>query len=464
MVVELDAGESKKIKLTNGEVVSLLLKEVNVERDNVRGAVRGADVKIEVDGEEVVIGSGNYNLPVAVGKVLIDCPVIKEYTVSNYYRHDGTLPKDARLRLWPKDSPLIHPGTFGFPLNQTWFAGRMQSQNEMAGLGWAENIKSSNPGYHAPHDFGGAEGMDEIFAATNGLVVSSKKEVLEGYEDLPGDVRPDVVWIVDARGWYYRYSHLNSIESGIIPGTNVRMGQKIGYMGKQGGSGGWVHLHFGVHHKNPVTSKWEVEDAYAYLWEAYKKKYQPEILAVARPRLITWTGMELELNGSKSFSLEGDIVSYEWTFTDGSKAKGSLQKKIYDKAGEYSEILKVTDSNGNEGYDFAYIQVFDKQFPENQVPTIHPAYFPSQNIKPGDSITFLVRTFGSQTGEEVWDFGDGTEKVTVNSGVVKRESQNSGKYAETIHAFSNPGHYIVRVERINEHGFKAIGHLYVRVN
>jgi murein DD-endopeptidase MepM/ murein hydrolase activator NlpD len=463
-ISELNIGESKKVVLTNGEYVNLTLKDVSIDRDSLRGAVRNASVTVEVDGEEITIGSGNYQLPVKVGKVRIDCPVVKEFTVSSYYRHDGNLPKDARLRLWPCDSPYIQPGTFGFPLQQAFMASRTQSQNEMAGLGWAENLQSTNAGYHAPHDFGGAEGMDEIFAATDGLVVSSKKEVLEGYEDLPGDVRPDVVWVVDGRGWYYRYSHLNSIEPEISPGAKIKLGQKIGYMGKQGGSGGWVHLHFGVHHKNPDTGKWEVEDAIPYLWEAYVKKYGLKVKAIARPRLIAWTNQQITFDGSKSIGLEGDIVTYEWTFTNGSKATGPVQKRTYETAGEYSEILKVTDSAGNVNYDFAYIQVFDRQFPDKQIPTIHPAFYPTLNIKAGDPVTFLVRTFGSQTGEETWDFGDGTEKVAVNSGVVERQTQNDGKYAETIHTFSKPGHYVVRVERTNESGFPAIGHLHVKVD
>lgn len=463
VIEELNIGESKDVELINGDVVKLSLLGVKIERDSLRGAIRSAYVKVSVDGEEITIGSGNYHLPVTVGKVKIDCPVIREYTVSNYYRHDGALPKDARLRLWPKDSPYIQPGTFGYPLRQVWFASRMQSQNELAGLGWAENLQSENHGYHATHDFGGAEGMDEILAATGGLVVSSSNGVLEGYEELPGDVRPDVVWIVDGRGWYYRYSHLDTIEPGVIPGARISMGQKIGYMGKQGGSGGWVHLHFGVHHKNPVTSGWEVEDAYPYLWEAYVNKYNPAIKAVARPRQLLWTGQETTLDGTKSISLAGDIVSWEWIFTDGTKAKGPVQKRSYEKAGEYSEILKVTDSKGNTDYDFTYIQVFDRHHPEKQVPTIHPVFHPTLNIRPGDPVTFLVRTFGSQTGEEIWDFGDGTENVAVNSGVVQRQTQNEGKYAETVHSFAKPGHYVVRVERTNEHGFPAIGHLHVVV-
>ncbi|MDD4590411.1 MAG: PKD domain-containing protein [Parabacteroides sp.] len=462
-IVELNIGESSKVRLINGETVLLTLEDVKVERDEVRGAVRSALVKISVDGEEATIGSGNYNLPIQLGKIKIDCPAIKEYSASGYYRFEGVMTKDARFRLWPKESPLIQPETFGFPLKQKWFASRMQSQNEMAGLGWAEKIKSTSFGYHATHDFGGAEGLDEVIAATNGLVVSSNNEILEGYEDLPGDVRMDVVWVVDSRNWYYRYSHLNSIEKEIVPGARIKLGQKIGYMGKQGGSGGWVHLHFGVHYKDNTTSKWIVEDAYAYLLEAYRIKYNPKIIAVARPKLIAWTNQKVKIDGSKSRSAEGEIVSFEWFFNDGSKANGPIQEKKYSKAGEYSEILKVTDSKGNASYDFQYIQIFDKDFPERQIPTIHPVYHPTQNIKVNEPVTFLVRTFGSKTGDETWNFGDGTKEVVVSSGIVHPITQNKEKYAEIVHSFSKPGIYIVRVKRTNEFGYSAIGHVYVEV-
>jgi murein DD-endopeptidase MepM/ murein hydrolase activator NlpD len=464
-IAELNIGESKDVELINGEIVSLTLLDVSLVRDSVRGAIRDAHVKVSVDGKEITIGSGLFYLPVTVGKVQIDCPLIKEYNVSGYYRNSGKLKKDAKIRLWPKDSPYIQSGTFGFPLKQSFLANRSQSQHELAGLGWAENPQNKDyHGYHPTHDFGGAEGMDEVIAATDGLIVSAKDSVLTEYKDLPGDVRPDVVWVVDGRGWYYRYSHLDSVEPDINPGEQVKLGQKIGNMGKQGGSGGWVHLHFGVHYKNPETSMWEVEDAFPYLWEAYVNEYKPAVKAIARPRLAAWTNQEVKLDGSKSVSLAGDITSYEWIFTDGTSAKGPVQKKSYPVAGEYSEILKVTDSKGNVDYDFLYIQVFDREDPSKQIPTIQPAFHPTLDIKAGDPVTFLVRTFGSETGEEVWDFGDGTEKVTVNSGVVEPRIQNEMKFAETVHTFSKPGHYIVRVERTNQNGFPAIGHLYVKVN
>ena len=59
---------------------------------------------------------------------------------------------------------------------------------------------------------------------------------------------------------------------------------------------------------------------------------------------------------------------YRWN-----KAEGAVQKRQYDKAGEYSEILKVTDSKGNVDYDFAVVQVFDKADPEKLIPTIQAA-------------------------------------------------------------------------------------------
>lgn len=463
-VVELDQGESAEVILANGERIYVKLKEVRTERDSVRGAVRHAWVTVDVDGQEFTVGSGNYHLPVVAGKAKLDCPVVKEFTASSYYRHDGTLPKDARLRFWPADSPYIQPGTFGFPLKQSLLASRTQSQNEMAGLGWAENLKTTSHGYHAPHDFGGAEGMDEIIAATDGLVIAAGKNTMEGYEDVPGDIRPDVVWVVDGRGWYYRYSHLNSIDPDIQSGKRIAMGQKIGFMGKQGGSGGWVHLHFGVHHKNPQTGKWEVEDAWPYLWQAYTSKYDLRVKAIARPKLIAWTGQEITVDGSRSVSVAGKIVSYDWTFHDGTSAKGSVQKRSYPLAGEYSEILKVTDSKGNVDYDFAIVQVFDRQFPEKQIPTLHAAFYPSLGIRAGDSVTFLVRTFGSQTGKEAWNFGDGTGSYFTDSGAVEVKTQNQGKYAEIRHSYARPGDYVVKVQRTNEYGFPAIGHLHVKVN
>lgn len=463
VVAELNIGESQDIGLSNGEIVQLKLLSLDVVRDSLRNAIREVFVKASVDGEEITLNSGNYNLPVTIGKVQIDCPIVKEYYTNSNSDRWG-LSGEARFRLWPKDSPFIEPGTFVYPVKQKWFAGMTHSGNEPCYVDWGENLAVKDIYYHSGHDIGGAEGMDEIVSATDGLVVSSNKDTLEGYDDFPGDIRTDVVYIVDNRGWYYRYSHLDSIYPAIKPGVRVKMGQRIGLMGKQGGSGGWVHLHFDISNKENSTGNWGTEDAYAYVWESYVGQYNPALIAVARPHHLLWTGQETTLNGRKSKSLTGDIVSYEWTFCDGTTANGPVQKKSYEKPGEYSEILKVTDSEGNVDYDFTVIQVYDRDKPDQRIPAMQPAYHPTLNIKPGDPVTFLVRTFNTAAGNEVWDFGDGSPDVSVKSETVDRRNYTKGKFAETVHAFSEPGHYVVRVERSDEAGLKAIAHLHVMVN
>ena len=42
----------------------------------------------------------------------------------------------------------------------------------------------------------------------------------------------------------------------------------------------------------------------------------------------------------------GDALSYEWDFGDGSKATGPTAQKLYEKAGGFNVTLKVTDAKG----------------------------------------------------------------------------------------------------------------------
>jgi hypothetical protein len=95
-------------------------------------------------------------------------------------------------------------------------------------------------------------------------------------------------------------------------------------------------------------------------------------------------------------------------------------------------------------------------------PSIHASYSPSLKIRPGDPVTFKVRSFRTTHGDETWDFGDGTAPVSVRSdGNVKSLAKDG--YAVTEHRFRRSGHHLVRVERSNERGEKATAHLSVLV-
>ncbi len=90
------------------------------------------------------------------------------------------------------------------------------------------------------------------------------------------------------------------VRSGREAGRGVKMGQRIGVLGKEGGSGGWSHLHFDITGRQP-SGKWGIIEGYAFLWEAYRNEYQPKLLAVARPHHLAAVGEKVVLDGSRSW-------------------------------------------------------------------------------------------------------------------------------------------------------------------
>jgi len=350
--LDIDRGETQEIQLANGRSVKVKLLDVQEERDTLRLALRSATIELEVNGAAATLTSGTYHLPITVGDVQIDCPITKGY----YDRHDTFedswgLDKDARVRIWPKDSPLMEAGTFAFPAKQRWFASPTQIGNEPSYVDGGDFPSKRTIYYHAGNDIGGCEGMIEVVSACDGLVASAGGKAMPEYSDAPfykphGDY--DYVYVIDAHGWFYRYAHLHSIDPAIQPGSRVKIGQKIGVLGKEGSSGGWAHLHFDIKAKQP-SGKWGVQDAYPFLWEAYQRQYKPKIIAVARPHHLAAPGEKVTLDASRSWSADGKIASYQWTFSDGSTAQGATVERTYDKPGSYSEPreLKGVSLEGN---------------------------------------------------------------------------------------------------------------------
>jgi len=250
-VVDLDVGESRTVKFSTGAGVEVKLLSLEEVRDNVRSAVRRATVRVKVNGQTISLVSSTYRLPLTVGKVQIDCAVTRGYTANSSKKNAWGLVKDARLRLWPIGSPLVKPGTFAYPVKQRWFASDTQMANVPTFVDGGEIPSNKNIYYHYGLDFGGAEGLVEVVAATDGLVVSSGTERLPDYDDSPVAPRYDVIYVLDSRGWFYRYSHLYEIDGAVKPGARIQMGQRLGLLGKEGGSGGWSHLHFGIKSRQP---------------------------------------------------------------------------------------------------------------------------------------------------------------------------------------------------------------------
>jgi len=352
----------------------------------------------------------------------------------------------------------MEPDTFVYPIRQRWFASQSWFDNEPVDGG---NTVSKTVYYHSGIDLGGVEGRTEALAAVDALVVSARGKTLAGFlADTPVQPRYDVVYLYDARGWFYRYSHMSKIDEAIQPGVQIRKGTRIGWVGKEGASGGWTHLHFEIKCRQP-SGGWGTLAANALLREAYMHEYQPEILACARNRHLVMSGDTVTLEASLSWSRD-PITAYEWQFTDGTTTSGVQVKHTYTRPGDYSEIVKITDATGRVDYDFAMVQVLDPEMPDKYVPGIHIAHEPTLGIKPGDSITFTVRAFGFDGGEEVWDFGDGSPEVHTQSGRSTNPHAPDG-YTFIEHAYEKSGHYIVHTYRENSDGKQGHAHLHVTV-
>jgi murein DD-endopeptidase MepM/ murein hydrolase activator NlpD len=301
-VVDLNRGEARQVRLADGKTASVKLLEVQETRDPLRSAIRDARVTVVINERRITLHSGNYYLPIKIAGVQIDCPVTKGYYIHcDPFEDSWGLDKDVRLRLWPARSTWFEPGKFVYPARQRWFATQNQMGNEPSYVDGGD-CPPRPIYYHSGNDIGGCEGMVDVISACDGVVVSAGGKALEGYANAPfykphGDY--DYVYVVDDRGWYYRYAHLQSIDPSIKPGKAVNAGDKLGVLGKEGSSGGWSHLHFDIKAPQP-SGKWGIQDAYAFLWEAYRREQRPEIIAVARPHHLAQIGDPVLLDGSKS--------------------------------------------------------------------------------------------------------------------------------------------------------------------
>lgn len=456
VVVDLAAGESYVYQTQEGEKKTITVLAYRESRDRFRNAVRRAEVDIDVDGVKETLSVALYNMPKVVNGVKVDAAVTKGYLSNSSSPAIWDLSPDAdvRLRFWDPDQPLLAPGTFVYPLKQRWLATDTQMSNDPCYVDGGEDPDRKDIYYHYALDFGGYDHLTRVVAATDGEVVSSAGSNVEGItsENSPVQPRYDVVYIRDERGWFYRYSHFSAILPHVKPGVKVKKGDWIGILGKEGASGGWSHLHFGAH--GMEGDEKGIINAYPFIVEAYLNEHPNALLAVARPHHYVAVGETVELDGSNSICQNGDILSYEWNFHDGGGAKRCNVKRVYDKPGVYSEILWVKDNRGQIDADFAVVHVLsEEKTQEKRPPSIHPSYYPTEGIKPGDVVFMKVRTFQVQGGKEAWDFGDGSHGETC--------SQN--EYATISHHYEKPGIYIVTIRRQSANGVSAMARLKIVV-
>lgn len=72
---------------------------------------------------------------------------------------------------------------------------------------------------------------------------------------------------------------------------------------------------------------------------------QPPVAVIAVSAERGEAPLTVEFSGAKSYDPDGTITTYEWTFASGDTATGSVVRRTFDQAGDYSVTLRVTDND-----------------------------------------------------------------------------------------------------------------------
>lgn len=160
----------------------------------------------------------------------------------------------------------------------------------------------------------------------------------------------------------------------------------------------------------------------------------------------------MTLDGSGSIS-NVTIVSYVWTFTDGTPKSLSGETVTYNftDPGTYQVTLKVTDAEGRSSTDTLLITVKDVTPPVAAAGT-------DRTVKVNTEVSFDATGSGDNVGivSFEWDFGDGT---TRTGATAQHRYAKPGAYAVTLtvrDAVGNSATEIVTVTVTEERGFSAL--------
>jgi len=137
----------------------------------------------------------------------------------------------------------------------------------------------------------------------------------------------------------------------------------------------------------------------------------------------------------RSTDPDGEVVSWEWDFGDGTTSTKQNPTHRYTKVGAFTVRLTVTDDRG--AIDRTFRQVIISEAPPNQPPIAYFTFSPERPTT-ADAVQF---TDGSSDpdGEitfRFWDFGDGSSSVEENP---THRYASSGRYVVVLTVADNRG-------------------------
>ncbi len=148
------------------------------------------------------------------------------------------------------------------------------------------------------------------------------------------------------------------------------------------------------------------------------------------------TSVLISFDGSASNDPDGTIISYSWTFGDGSTGSGHTVTHSYSTAATYTVKLNVTDNSGSTAVASAVITVQDRP------PTVSFTPSATGSLVAGASVSFNTTGTSDPDGTVAtyaWDFGDGS----------------SGSGPSPSHTYSSSGSLTVKLTVTDNSGSTA---------
>jgi len=144
------------------------------------------------------------------------------------------------------------------------------------------------------------------------------------------------------------------------------------------------------------------------------------------------TGQPITFNASGSYDLDGTIVSYSWTFGDGTTATGVIVSHAYVENGAYVVTLTVKDNDGATASTSSTKTVLNR-------PPVAVFTESAESVYTGETITFNASSSYDPDGSIVsyfWNFGDGANATGT---IVSHAYADNGVYTVTLTVTDNDG-------------------------
>ncbi len=171
----------------------------------------------------------------------------------------------------------------------------------------------------------------------------------------------------------------------------------------------------------------------------------PIAQAVADPH-IGRPPLHVVLDGSGSTDADGKVVSYGWSFGDGTSAGGQSVTHTFDKLGSYQAQLTVTDDDGASASATLRVEVVADEPPQARA-TADP-----ESGEAPLAVTFSAAGSTDPDGIVVlyqWDFGDGG---------------NPAEGTTVTHRYEEPGDYDVTLRVVDDNGLSDEAPISVHVD